>query len=98
MIGRVLLVLVVLVVGVSAQAPVALPPLQQARAEAHRLRVENAQLRAAVASLQTELDSVKLSAERVALDAEMRETLKPPAGSTFNWQTLAFDPPKEPAK
>jgi hypothetical protein len=97
MIGRVLAFVALLTVGAFAQAPgPALPPLEQAKAEAHKLRVENAQLRAALSSLQAEIDALKLSAERAALEAQIREAVKPPAGSTFNWQTLTFDPLKEP--
>lgn len=84
------------VASAAAQAPSGLSDLARAKAQAHLLSVENAQLRATVARLQAEIDTLKLTAERASLEAAMREELKLPAGRGFNWQTLAFDPPKEP--
>jgi len=92
------LVLCLLVIGVpaSAQTPAVAPLPPDPRIDAHLLRVENAQLRALVAKLQTELEAAKLSAERRALEEMLRAEQKPPTGAVFNWQTLTFDPPKEP--
>jgi hypothetical protein len=74
-----------------AQAPPATAP---ALSETQRLKADNLKLRfALLQAQQRELQQAAdaLDRDRAALEAEFRQTLQPPAGSAFNWNTYSFD-------
>ncbi|MBK9497049.1 MAG: hypothetical protein IPO08_21560 [Xanthomonadales bacterium] len=64
------------------------------RATIMALRGELAKLTARIAELEAPLVNEAVAKERASLEAQFRERLKPPEGSTFNWQTLTFVAPK----
>lgn len=63
------------------------------RATIVALRAEVAKLHARVAELEAPLVSQAVAKERAELEQRFRDRLKPPTGSTFDWQTLTFVPP-----
>lgn len=63
------------------------------RATIVALRAEVAKLQARVAELEAPLVAQAVATERQQLEQRFRDRLKPPAGSTFDWQTLTFTAP-----
>ena len=63
------------------------------RATIVALRAEVAKLHARIAELEAPLVAQAVATERQQLEQRFRDRLKPPAGSTFDWQTLTFTAP-----
>lgn len=94
-----LFILILPVVTSAQTVPVAAPdpPAEDARIDAHLLRVENVRLRAALAQVQAELEMRRLTEERATLVETLRRERAVPATWTFDWTTKQFvDPDKKP--
>lgn len=66
------------------------------RATIVALRADIARLQARVAELEAPLVGEAVAKERAQLEQQFRARLKPPEGSTFDWQRLTFTPPATP--
>jgi hypothetical protein len=77
--------------------PPALSDLDKAHAETHQLRVSLLGCQEQLVAAQVAAQKASLTEQQAALEAKFRELLKPPEGSTWNWQTLVFDPKPAPA-
>ena len=72
-----------------------LSEMERLKAENLRLRAQAMDLKRMLVQSQLDVENANIERDRQILEDEFRVSLEPEEGHVFNWQTLAFEPPKE---